>query len=457
MFNQRLPYLLFLIFFGLAPVSTYAVTNLSVNPVEGGNSLRFGRVDNQSVANKEARIRIISNDGKQYQIFQRILEPLVNERGYSMNPSGITTYTLNASNSAGTLYVQEPTSFGYSDQLLYTSNPNGDSDSFQVVYNIDKNKIEQSGDYLGKLQYVLRPIGAGSVEDAVLNMSFEVSKENKFTIEGSSGKQSVKLSTHNGKDQTGYVKIGYEGNPGDLRIYQDVLEFPHNELDEDLLPGSLVFSTHELAGDQGQLSYLNPVSLERKHQLLYSASENSGSFIVDFALDDKTLTNQKAGYYRGKIRYTIEKGDRPETVDFDLNIEVTPIFNLDVQYPSDGLRFSKLLPGTPSQIKEIKVVVNTNLGKPFMVTQNINSSLTSEKGEKIPSDAFRMKIEVLEGQTGKTEFNDFSAVPSGTVPILFSDIQGTLTTFRVLYQLSPYPEMQPGDYNLAVMYSLSEM
>ena len=60
-----------------------ATLSLSVTPRDSGSSLRFGRVDLLSSTDKEVRVRVTSSADTQYQIYQRVLEPFVNERGNS--------------------------------------------------------------------------------------------------------------------------------------------------------------------------------------------------------------------------------------------------------------------------------------------------------------------------------------------------------------------------------------
>src|SRR5436190_11780587 len=98
-------------------VNVYAVVNLSVNPQEGGSTLRLGRIGTSNILDKEVRIRTTSTEGAQYQVFQRVLEPLTSQDGKNLDLGVIGTYTLNGSNASGTLYAQNPEPMGLSDQL----------------------------------------------------------------------------------------------------------------------------------------------------------------------------------------------------------------------------------------------------------------------------------------------------------------------------------------------------
>ena len=115
---------------GFVPVC-FANVSLSVNPIDGSNSLRFDSVPAAGMENKEeVHIRVSSTNGNRYQVFQRILEPIVDEKGDSLNLQAIETQTLSNSNSYGTLYLQNSDHLSMGDQLLYSSSQSGQSDSF---------------------------------------------------------------------------------------------------------------------------------------------------------------------------------------------------------------------------------------------------------------------------------------------------------------------------------------
>ncbi len=432
-----------------------AATNLSVNPMEGGNSLRFGRVDLTALVNKEVRIRVSSSEGKQYQVFQRILEPLINERGLTLNPDGLRSYTMSGSNTAGTLYGQDQASLGYVEQLLYTSGPSGDSDSFTVVYSVDKSRINVSGNFLGKIFYTLRPIGGNAQQEIFLDVNLNISEEKKLDLEASSGRELVRLSTQNLQDQKGYLKLAFAGNRGSIRIYQEMEEPPRDELNHEMNLDNLRFWVE--AASQSENSYRTPTRWAGKRQLVYSSQEPTDSLLINFDFDPNQIVNQKAGLYRGRMRYVVESEELNEMAHINLEAEVNPIFKLDVQYPPGGMHFSNLLPGESPQVKEIEVKVKSNLGRPYMVTQNVSTTLTNDKGEKISAEFFSMKVGMDQDISGKTDFSGFSSVPRDAVPIYFSNAKGASTSFKVMYRLAPYPGMAPGDYSTAIVYTLEEM
>jgi len=157
----------------------WAESGISVSPYEGGIDLNFGRVSSSTTVTKEVKVRITSNLGKQYQVFQRLEGGLVNERGVILNPSAVVFSTLRGSNSTGSLYQEEPVGLSYNDQLLYVSNFQGDSDSFFVVYTFRGERLNAYGQFLGKIVYTLRPLGEGEEKIAILNVYLKKIKPGK--------------------------------------------------------------------------------------------------------------------------------------------------------------------------------------------------------------------------------------------------------------------------------------
>src|SRR3989338_4638479 len=118
----------------LMSYDAWASLKISVTPQGGGNMLRFGKLISEVHPDKEVRIRVTSSAQDKYQVFQRLVDPLTNERGQTLDIRGFQSYTLIGSNSFGSLYQQSPQTMGYSEQLLYSSSPNGDGDGFTVIY-----------------------------------------------------------------------------------------------------------------------------------------------------------------------------------------------------------------------------------------------------------------------------------------------------------------------------------
>ncbi len=451
--RERQVFCIIIVFLFLASVDSFAALTLSLNPIEGGTSIRFGKFDLSQLSNKEVRVRINSSNGTQYQLVQRLIEPLVNEQGIPLGHNALAAYTLTGSNTAGSLYLQDKESMGLGEQLIYTSNPNGDSDSITVIYVI--NPVKASGSFFGKIQYTVREINGAGREDAFLNIYLDVENNLSVTSEASHGKNLVRLEPEWSSGHEGFVRFHISGNTDqELKVYQDIIEFPRDDFNEEASVGIVQFG---VSGGRSNTSFVpGPVNLEHKRILLYSTSESEDSFTQTFLVNSAAFAEQKAGIYRGKIRYMVESSLGEQLMDLDLELAVRPAFKLDVQYPPGGMRFQGLHSAQVPQFKEVRVAVQSNLGKPYIVTQNIAGPLTNEKGVQIPQGLLIMKQDMANHKPGNVPFSEFREAPLGESPIFYSDNKGSSSEFMVIYQLGGSPEMEAGDYSTAIVYSLGE-
>ncbi len=446
--------LMAIVFLGFCPSSESAF-DLTASPLRGGSSLRFGRVTSAQTANQEVRLRINTNQGVQYQVFQSMIEPLISEKGEPLRASALKTYSITGSNALGTLYLQQMSSMKNIDDLVYTSNGTGQSDSFTMVYAIDPAQIDVSGRFSGKILYTLRPVSGGSQIQAYLDVFLEIPQDFKVQTQASSGLDTVRLHTRGAAGLEGYFNISFSGNLGDsLVIYQDIDRLPANDRNEEIRKDMLKFSVSTT--QEGATKYPGPTNIS-KRLMIYTSKDTSDTVNVRFSLDQDVIAEQKAGVYRGQVKYSLEKQGIAQILLLDLEITIDPVFQLDVSFPEGREpRFDDVLPNSPPQVKEAIIDVKTNLGRPYMVVQKIAAPLANIKGVVFKQEFFDMKVEGVSGQ-GKSSFEDFMAVPQEERAIFQSDAKGTPCKIRVLYRLKPYPEMEPGNYLTSIVYSLGEI
>ncbi|MCM8774392.1 MAG: hypothetical protein NC820_06640 [Candidatus Omnitrophica bacterium] len=435
--------------------SGFAEISISVNLFEGGQSLRFSRVDSSIVRSQEVRIRINSLEAAQYQVYQRVIEPFVNERGERLDMQALTSKTLLGSNSQGALYHTEEMSLSYGDELLYTSDTQGNSDSFRIIYTVRGNKLNASGSFLGKILYTVRQIAGREEKTYILNVYIDASEEFNIEANTSSGRDIVKLNTKSKQEMEGYLRISFKGNLNkEVKLYQVLEDLPQNELRETIDKEVIKFSVS--ANDESKVSYRSPTGLEKKQVLLYSSNQPEDNVYVRFFLDEEKIKSQKAGSYKSKLIYILERDGEERSFYLNLEVDVQPIFTLETILPPEGMYFTNLLPTSPPQVKEVEVIVKTNLGKPYMVIQTINNPLTNEEGKEIPCNYLTMRQEIIEGSPYKVQFSEFTSLPLGDTPLIISNDKGEPIRFKVTYRLKPYSGMFAGNYSTRVNYSLAE-
>ncbi|MFA5261790.1 MAG: hypothetical protein WC450_11240 [Candidatus Omnitrophota bacterium] len=437
-------------------VDARAEINLSVMPVSGGNSLRFGRIFPGSEVNQEVRIRVTSTDGNQYQVFHRQADPFINEKNAPLGNDVISTYTLVGSNSSGTLYAQNVERMGSADQLLYTSGSGGESDNFTVAYAIDANRVSATGNFLGRIQYTVRPIGGAGQNNVILNATVEVSGDLTIEVEGSSTADTVRLQSKEGRDKEAFVRLRFRENLGqEIKVFQEAEPFPQDDLLAEIGENVILFAVS--GSTKGEMSPQAPSRLMRKRSLVYSSRENEDTFYINFTLNQDPVEQQKAGIYKGRLRYLIETGQAEHPFDIALEVQIDPVFSIEVDLPSGGLNFERLLPSSPPITSEVNVQVKTNLGRAYAVMQSIVSPLTNEKGDVMPGEYFTIKGEVLGGTAGRAVCEDFCPAVTGENAIFFSDNKGAPSRFKMIYRLRPFPGMAAGSYTTSIRYSLGEM
>ncbi len=431
-----------------------AALHLSVNPLEGGSSLRFGRTDGVMEANKAVRLRVTSDEGKQYQVYQRLQDPLVNQENNFLGEGVLSTYTTSGSNASGTLYAQSNEPLGQADQLIFTSSQDGQSDTVTVAYVVNPERIRSSGDFVGRIAYTVRSVGGGQ-DQAIINVYLEASGGFKVSVQGVRHPSRVFLrSSKNAVSEDG-MTVEFNGNAGEeIKIYQELENLLQNEQGEDLSKEALRFVV--TSAGTGNFSPA-PETLGRTRQLLYRSSESDGQLDVQFSLNALADETPKAGTYRGRLRVSVESSSGVLDVPLDVEVQIEPVFDIEVALPPQGVRFNRVLPFDPPQTHEVFVRVTSNLGKPYVVMQNVATPLVDSEGDQIKEEYFSVKTEITNKSEGKVVASDFVPVGTGEKAVYYSDAKGRPSEFKVIYRLQSYPGIRAGEYGAPIVFSLGEM
>jgi len=436
--------------------ASFASVSLSVNPIDGSNSLRFenmpiGRLENK----KEIRIRVNSSDGSQYQVFQRIFEPIVNEKGDALNLQAVETRTLSNSNSFGTLYLQNSNHLGMGDQLLYSSSQNGGSDSFIIGYSLDQGLINADGSFRGRLVFTVRGMGNASSDQVTIDVFLETTSNLKISVKGAHDQTRVHIKASDTSEKTAdFVSVSFSGNSDqEIRIYQETETWPQDEIDKEL--GADVLQVDTQGGTEGlRRGGLSPSRAGR--WLIYSTNKDEDKFLVYFLVDADQVQQQDAGSYVGRIKYIVETSQGAQEFPIDIQCNIPPVFAMNVTTPPGGVRFSHVLANNPPQYQEVVVTVTSNLHKPYQVLQDIQTAMTNNQGKEFDNKYFTIQVEIPSDQKGQTDFTEYSPVRTGEYPVFSSDAQGSGATFKVEYRLQGYARMSPGDFLDPVRFSLDQ-
>ena len=434
------------------PAYGLAAINLSVMPSDGSNSLRL-KDGSSGFANKqEVRIRVVSTDNKRFQIFQRVAGTLINEKGQSLNLQAIETQSLPNSNSAGTLYLQSPQRLSLSEELLYTSPENAQSDSFILGYGLRPELLNGTGQFRGRIIFTARAAGDSDSQSAI-DVVVDVQSKWSASIKGSRNPQQVQIAGADAAKSTDFVQVSFSGNTGqEVRIYQELNVLPQNESAEALESDAIRM---DAAG--GHAAVRIPSQVNPGRTLIYTSRESEDSFQLYYSLDPAKLPQLEPGHYNGRMKYIVESvGGNQQDFEIDLQCQIQPIFSMEIVPPAEGLNFSHVLPQNPPQVKEFEIIVHSNLRRPYQVLHSLQGPMTNEKGKEFDSKYFTFRVDIPSSQKGRTKFNDLSSVQTGEYPVYSSDKNGSPATFKVVYQLQGYPQMNSGEFRVPIRFSLNE-
>ena len=434
----------------------FAAVSLSVNPIDGSSSLRFERTPIAGPENKKGiHIRVSSTNGNRYQVFQRILDPLVNAQGDAFNLQAMQTQTLINSNSYGTLYLQNSDHLGMSDQLLYSSGQNGASDAFIIGYSLNPNLINTGGTFRGRLVFTVRGIGNASSDQVTIDVFLETSPSLKVSVKGAHHRTRIRVrSSDTSEKRADYLHVSFSGNQGqEIRIYQEVETMPQNEAAQEL--GADVLQI-DAKGNTDGLRIQGPTSLGTGRSLIYSGRNSEDNFLIYFLINADQIQKQDAGIYTSKINYVVETGHGKREFLIHIQCEIGPVFSVNVIPPPGGVSFSHVIPNNPPQEKEVRIVVFTNLHKPYQVIQGLQAGMTNKQGKEFDNKYFNFQVEIPSRQKGQTDFKEFSSVKTGEYPIFSSDARGSGATFKVVYRLQGYAQMSAGDFSVPISISLNQ-
>lgn len=466
--------LLFSLFFILPSVS-YAVFNLTVLPSQGGFDLRFQRLaPGDFKQTKEVTLTVTSDIGKQYRILQKVTTPLATADGTEIPASQFKVYPLINSNSRGTLLYQEEVPVSEFNNVFYTSDGTGSSDSLKLVYTIAPSPNQVPGSYYGRLAYILTPIDSTQSQVVVnINVYAEFSGSGVPVVQVSTSTSSKRLTlTSKGmgpKESQTYreplqVSFKIPAPVGSVyRIYQSLengslVSGAGDEFD----PSKVLFSvTGAEKGTPGQEGDLKSASTKA---LLYVSDPGGGTdeFTVVYA-PAKDFRLQKAGLYRGRLNFIIEtdKGvSGPQVLQsLDVEIEIVPLFDIYVYSGGEEgvtLKFGQVSYKTGPKTSVSEVYIESNMGTPYQVVQKVSGPMMDEAGNKVPAEDFTAQVKEVQGEEEPGPYlKDAAPVKEGETMIFASGLKGSSAHFKVEYTLKMRPDSKAGNYTTRISYGLA--
>ncbi|MFH1578354.1 MAG: hypothetical protein ABIC18_04725 [Candidatus Omnitrophota bacterium] len=435
-----------------------AAFNVSVTPYEGGYNLKFGKISSTiPQINKEVVVNINSDIGAQYRLIQVLQDPLANSQGVSFPHGSFSVYAIRGTNHYGTLSAEIETPVLMGSTVVYTSNQQGLSDSFTLVYCLVVPPEQDPGSYRGKIRFTSEPIGSSeSPSTVIFDVLAEVEAVSRVRVTTSSGGRVVQLKAQPQEKRYAEVKIDILGAMGREYKINQLLSEPLTSSEGVTL--DLNSANFVVQGGQNGVALTNVTPLSLRQEALYTSGlrGQADSFIITYGLED--LNNQKAGIYRGKIQYLFEaSGVASSIIDtIDLEVDNPEMFDLVVtpQLGTGFLRFDNLKPNEPPRISEVNIEVKTNTGRPYQVSQNIDSLLINKEGETVSAEYFSLQTEA-DGTIGKLKYPEKTKVQLNDMVLFISDQSGSADKFKVIYELNVPLDLKAGDYSTRITYSIT--
>ena len=456
--NKKVIYILGFALSLLLFENAWADFGISATPYEGGFDLRFGKIA-AAVAEvkKEITLKVTTDQGKKYRVFQELIVPLANTEGQTIPYANLTFYTLQGSNSYGSLTTTQQLDMHRGRMLLYTSNSSGQGDSFVLVYGLTLPEDLPSGTYRGRFRFILETTDS-SVAAQQINLNAVVTLESQAALEVITplGGKTIELRAGVLAQEKNEILFKITGNFGQTYRLTQFLPEPLRAEARELPRGSVIFKVSE-----GRKGIMAPQDeLHSGNTVLYTSNPRGegDNILVSYQLAEPLEV--KAGSYRGRIRFLMEsaaplKGIEEPTLDFLVNIE--PTFELTVSPETGGrIEFRDLKAEQQPQVNEVVVEVATNLGKPYQLSQKVENLLTSKEGKTISQENFVFYEEkITEGGVLKQP----SRVPVevGETTLFVSDEKGSTAKFKIIYELTIPRDLTAGNYSSQITYSISEL
>ena len=433
------------------------IFDLSYTLTEGGFKLELSPINQR----RGLRIRVNSDINTRYEIIQRIVKPLENKD----NPGTIirdnfVVYGLRGTNRSGTLRLPVTDTPVRSEEILYTSDTSGSSDSFTIIYGLTNYQDLVPGEYLGRIGLILNAIGANrsqvsKILEVRVLISQEASQKPGIEITTASGSKVISLNPKQKKSFEVLVKIN-RSSQSLFSISQLLSSHLESQQGERIDFDRVEFAVKDVKG-----SFINsPTPLSLRPQKIYASNfpeADTDLLIIIYKSND--LAGYKFGKYISQINYLLEeKGAQTKIDTLRIELENERIFDLVVtpQGNKYNLEFPDLSPLEAPKKDEVTIEIKTNLNKPYQVTQKIYSELINKEGGNIPSKYFTFYTQGTDTK-GKLEFTDKSEVKKGETILFISDERGSPDKFKITYELTCPEKALAGDYSTRVTYSLLEM
>jgi hypothetical protein len=139
----------------------------------------------------------------------------------------------------------------------------------------------------------------------------------------------------------------------------------------------------------------------------------------------------------------VAQGTATETIGIEIQID--PVFVVEVQSEAGNVILGPLLPGTGTISEKAEVIIRTNRGQPYQVVQRLEERLMSDRGADFALDGVQFfASDGLKG--GRSEVRAPKPLAPGPAVLFTSNLRGDADRFSVFYTVSTGPIVPEGNY-----------
>jgi hypothetical protein len=452
-----------LIISGIFCHRAFAAFDLSYLFNEGGSRLEFDR----SNFSREITFTTLNDTpDNRYEIRQRIESPLRSRDNPSVTiGNNFVVRGFRGSNKYGDLRTPSGDIVVRNDELIYVSNPAGSADSFTLVYSIINSQEIAPGYYIGRISLIVNPINSSALPvTKVIEVYANIPNDGgslSVSVAPAEGTNAIILNPYASNNLPGasgaVVTVNGTFN-GPFRIMQ-MLSSPIQSQEGKFIDSSnLLVSVPDA---QKGVALKQPIPVSNNIQTIYSSRPDGSSdkaFTILYSLADPL--NLVAGDYRSRIQYLLESSGKQVNLGaLDLEIRQERVFEISIT-PQDqrySIDFANLKPTDGPRLNEVLIEVKSNLGRPYQVTQNVLSELTSSTGDKIPAKYFSLLTLAVNNTKGSMKIDRKIPVERGSQLLFISDSSGSADKFKVVYELICPADLRAGNYSSLITYTLTEI
>ncbi|MDD5132082.1 MAG: hypothetical protein PHH44_05415 [bacterium] len=452
-------FIVLLLSLALIPRSAVAGITVRIQPVEGGNEVRFGKVSAYApFISKAVSVSITSDTNQQYQLVQTLAKPLANSQGVSLAERTLSAYAIREGNTTGTVNAEHEFFVDTNRTVIYTSDQAGTSASFTIVYVLKNSETIMPGSYQGAMVFSIESLAAAQAANtSVLTITADIESPGKLVnITTATGTKTILLNSN--KTETSSCDLVVEINEPikeQFEISQYLTSLPESLEGKKLAAESLIVNAH---GQKNGSGTAGSMPLANGEQTLYvsNTAGDADHFVITYSLIN--LEKLNAGNYKTAIQYFLKTRSGKKLLGtFPITASVGRVFDLIVTAgPESGIQFKNVQLDKRPQHSEILVQIKSNLGRQYQVSQQLPAQLVNPAGTSIPPKYFTLRLEGAETK-GILRFTQATEVKTGEMVLFLSDKDGSPDQFKIIYEFAADANVAAGNYMGTIMYTISEL